>query len=280
MNFPEIDINNLEKTLGEFGMLGLSFLWKALVFIIIIAAGFKIAKFIEKRLIDRKKPMLINPTVHSFLCSLMRIGMQVLVILFAVRSIGVATSAIVAVVGSAGLAIGLALQGSLSNLASGVLILANKLFSVGDYIEFSLSSGSVVSIGLFYTQLKTPDGKAVYVPNSTITATTLTNYNVYAVRRMDVDFGVAYGADVSKLTEALMELAEANPMILSDPAPEVIMLGFGSYALNMRFRVHAYSENYFDLYNAIYPQIMKKLSSVGIEIPKAKFLSEISEPTR
>ncbi len=277
MTLPEIKAIDFEMLLDKIASLGLSLVWKTLLFVLIIAIGFWAVRFIDKNLLEKRRTAIINPTVQSFLRSFLRIGMKVIVVLLAVMSIGVESGAILAVIGSAGIAIGLALQGSLSNLASGVLILTNKLFSVGDYIEFGASSGSVVSIGLFYTQLKTPDGKAVYVPNSAITTTTLQNYSVYAVRRMDADFVVAYGTDLDKLSSLLMEMAESNAMILADPEPIVIMLGFGSYSINMRFRVHVYSSNYYDLQNNIYPQLMKKLTGAGIEIPTLYYTHEESK---
>lgn len=269
---------NFEELWNKFTTVGLDFLTKVLVFILILLIGFWITGIVERKLLKQRKLALVNSTFQSFFRSFVRIAMRIGVIVIAVRSIGVDNGSIVAVIGSAGIAIGLALQGSLSNLASGVLILTNKPFAVDDYIEFGTSSGTCVSIGLFYTRLKTPDGKAVYVPNSTITTTTLTNYSLYPERRMDIQIGVDYKTDFKKLKKLLTDFAENHSKILKDPAPIVAMIDFAAYSITVRFRFYVKSNHYWDLYHEIYDQIFDVLSENQIEIPFPRYVLEDYKP--
>lgn len=271
MNFNNI---SPEELWNKFTTVGLVFLTKLFVFLLILLLGFWISGIIERKLLKQRKLALVNSTFQSFFRSFVRIGMRIAVIVVAVRSIGVDNGSIIAVIGSAGLAIGLALQGSLSNLASGVLILTNKPFAVDDYIEFGTSSGTCVSIGLFYTRLKTPDGKAIYVPNSTITTSTLTNYSLYPERRMDIQIGVDYKTDWKQLKNMLMNFAVNHPKILKEPAPIVAIIDFAAYSITVRFRFYVKSGEYWDLYHEIYAEIFDKLKSHGIEIPFPRYVIE------
>lgn len=271
MDIGKINFDHLWNT---FTSVGLAFLTKVIVFVSILLIGFWITGMVERRLLKQRKLALVNSTFQSFFRSFVRIGMRVGVVVVAVRSIGVDNGSIIAVVGSAGLAIGLALQGSLSNLASGVLILTNKPFSVDDYIEFGTSSGTCVSIGLFYTRLKTPDGKAIYVPNSTITTTTLTNYSLYPERRMDIPFGVDYKTDFKLLKSRLLDFADKHPLILKDPAPIVAIVDFASFSITIRFRFYVKSDIYWDLYHEIYDRIFDLLKENQIEIPFPRYVIE------
>lgn len=257
-------LNALMVTLGKYA---LDILGKIALFLLVIIIGFKIVKIIEDKMIKQMKFSLLNQSVLSFLKSFLRIGLRIVVIIVAVSSIGVETSTIVAVVGSAGLAVGLALQGSLSNLAAGVLIITNRPFAVGHYIEFGAHGGTVESIGLFYTTLQTPDGMSVSVPNSMITTTTVVNYSVYPTRRMDVDFSIAYESDYSKMEHVLMEIAKNHPMILADPIPIVTMTGMLDSGLGVRFRFRVKSEDYWPVRYEIFDKIWTELDRAGIEVP-------------
>lgn len=257
--------------------IGLGFLGKVFLFLLILVIGFWLSGVIERKFMKQRRIHLVNPTVQSFFRSFLKIGMKVAVLIIAVRSIGVDGGSIIAVVGSAGLAIGLALQGSLSNLASGVLILTNKPFVVDDYIEFGQSSGTCVSIGLFYTRLKTPDGKAVYVPNSMITTSVLVNYSLYPERRMDIQFGVGYDTDLERLREILMRIAREHPNIIIDPAPVIAVIDFAAYSLTIRFRFFTASEAYWDCYHELYALILEELRKEEIEIPFPRYvIDEVS----
>lgn len=257
-------LNALMVTLGKYA---LDILGKCALFLIVIIVGFKIVKIIEDKMIKQMRFSLLNQSVLSFLKSFLRIGLRIVVIIVAVSSIGVETSTIVAVVGSAGLAVGLALQGSLSNLAAGVLIITNRPFAVGHYIEFGTHGGTVEAIGLFYTTLQTPDGLNVSVPNSMITTTTVINYSVFPTRRMDVDFSIAYESDFAKMERVLMNIANNHPMILADPAPIVTMTGLLDSGLGIRFRFRVKSEDYWPVRYEIYDKIWTELDRAEIEVP-------------
>lgn len=268
------DLKNfdIEATWNKFLSVGFSLLGKIVLFFVILIIGFWITGLIERKMISRRKISLVNPTMQSFFRSFLRIGMRVGVVMMAVTAIGVESGSIVAVIGSAGLAIGLALQGSLSNLSSGVLILTNKPFEVDHFVEFNQFSGTVMSIGLFYTRLRTADGKAIYVPNSTMTTTTLINYSLYPVRRMDIQFGVAYGTDMEKLRSILMSIAGRHQEIHDDPSPIVAVIDFAAYSLTVRFRFFVDADRYWDLYHEIYKEILDALVREGVEIPFPRYV--------
>ncbi len=272
--FLGLDRVELEKLLNDILNYGVKFIGKVVVFFLIIFVGFWIVKKIEKKALNPKNTKFVNPTVQSFFISFFEIVLKVLVFVVAIVAIGVDNGMIVAAIGSAGIAVGLAMQGSLSNLAAGLLILTSKLFDVDDYIEFGDYGGTVISIGLFYTKLKSPDGKAVFVPNSSITTTTVVNFSVFENRRVDIDFGVDYDTDIDKLQRVLYQIAEEHPLIMNEMKPMVTVVGYGDYAVDIKFRVYTKGANYWDLYFEIYTIIFLKFREEGISFPFPRYVVE------
>ncbi len=272
-----LSIDQKEK-LEEFGRnvleFGKNFLGKALIFAAIIVIGFWIIKKIEKKALKPRKSKVVDKTVQTFIISIVSVLLKVLVIAVACVVVMGDNGLIVAVIGSGGLAIGLALQGSLSNLAAGIIILTSKLFKVDDYIEYAGGGGTVLAIGLFYTKMKSPDGKGVYVPNSAITATTVTNFSDFEVRRVDIDFGVDYDTDIEKLKRVLYKVAEEHPMVLQDQNPMVTIVGYGDYAVDIKFRVFVNGADYWDFYFDIYTVIFLKFREEEISFPFPRYVIE------
>ncbi|GAU76055.1 mechanosensitive ion channel family protein [Fusibacter sp. 3D3] len=235
------------------------------LFILII--GFKIVNIIDYRLNRGKNFIKIDPTLKSFLSSAMRMGLKALVIVTAIVQVGIPMTSFVALIGAAGLAVGLALQGSLSNLAGGVLIIFLRPFRVGDYIEGNGHSGTVRDIGLFYTHLTTPDNKAVIIPNSGLANSSLINYSEHSERRVDFNFGVSYDSDIKTVKRVILEVIERNALILKTPDPFVRLASHGASSLDFTVRVWVAAENYWDVFFTIQEDVKEAFDEAGIEIP-------------
>ncbi|EAS43411.1 mechanosensitive ion channel protein [Photobacterium profundum] len=216
----------------------------------------------------RKKDM--DEAVVEFLHSLVRYLLFVIVLIAALGRLGVQTASVVAVIGAAGLAIGLALQGSLSNFAAGVLIVAFRPFKSGDYVEIGGVAGSVESIQIFQTILTTPDNKMVVVPNGAVIGSAITNYSRHETRRIDYVIGVSYNADLKKTKEVLTRVVEADPRVLKDPAPTIGVVALADSSVNFVVRPWVetgdYWAVYFDLLQAIKEELDKE--DIGIPFPQ------------
>ncbi|MGF1872143.1 small-conductance mechanosensitive channel MscS [Photobacterium indicum] len=216
----------------------------------------------------RKKDM--DEAVVEFLHSLVRYLLFVIVLIAALGRLGVQTASVVAVIGAAGLAIGLALQGSLSNFAAGVLIVAFRPFKSGDYVEIGGVAGSVESIQIFQTILTTPDNKMVVVPNGAVIGSAITNYSRHETRRIDYVIGVSYNADLKKTKEVLTRVVEADPRVLKDPAPTIGVVALADSSVNFVVRPWVktgdYWAVYFDLLQAIKEELDKE--EIGIPFPQ------------
>lgn len=216
----------------------------------------------------RKKDM--DEAVVEFLHSLVRYLLFVIVLIAALGRLGVQTASVVAVIGAAGLAIGLALQGSLSNFAAGVLIVAFRPFKSGDYVEIGGVAGSVESIQIFQTILTTPDNKMVVVPNGAVIGSAITNYSRHETRRIDYVIGVSYNADLKKTKEVLTRVVEADLRVLKDPAPTIGVVALADSSVNFVVRPWVktgdYWAVYFDLLQAIKEELDKE--EIGIPFPQ------------
>ncbi|WP_277633265.1 mechanosensitive ion channel family protein [Avrilella dinanensis] len=185
-----------------------------------------------------------------------------------ITQLGVQTSAFVAMIGAAGLAIGLALQGSLSNFAGGVLILFLKPFKVGDYISSDTGvSGTVKEIDIFNTKLITPQNQLVVVPNGTMSNSSITNYTQLGTRRTWFDIGVSYGANLKEAKQILMDVIEKNEYALKNPAPQVVVTELGDSAVNLSVRVTTSNEHFWTMNEQLIIDCKSALDSARIEIP-------------
>ncbi|WP_445937606.1 mechanosensitive ion channel family protein [Pseudomonas sp.] len=208
----------------------------------------------------------IDRVLSSFICSLVGIVLKVLLLVSVASMIGVETTSFIAVIGAAGLAIGLALQGSLANFAGGVLIMLFRPFRAGDWIEAQGVSGSVDSIQIFHTTLKTADNKVVIVPNGSLSNGHITNYSREPKRRADINLGIDYSSDIKQAREVLLEIAK-DPRVHADPAPVVFVTGLGDSAINVSLRVWVDTPNFWPVTFAFTEQAKERLSEAGIGIP-------------
>ncbi|MGI5870266.1 MAG: mechanosensitive ion channel family protein [Kiritimatiellia bacterium] len=209
----------------------------------------------------------IDRTLISFVSSLAYVGVIIFVVIAALGQLGVETASIIAVLGAAGLAVGLALQGSLSNFAAGVLILVFKPFKVGDYIEAGGTAGTVDEIGILTIELKTPDGRLVVVPNSKAMGDCIVNYTATGRRRLDVTVSVDYEEDLTRVLRLLQTILDEEPRLLPEPAPRLGVLELGEHGVVVAARPWVKSSEYWDVRFDMLEKIKHRLDDEKIRIP-------------
>ncbi|TCK98426.1 small conductance mechanosensitive channel [Natranaerovirga hydrolytica] len=246
----------------EYGM-------KIIAALVILFIGLKVIKYISK--ITRKvfNNYQMDDAVKGFLLSLISIALKLILFVVVVSVLGVPMASFVAVLGAAGLAVGLALQGSLSNFAGGVLILVLRPFSIGDFIEESGSGkmGTVESIDIFYTTLKTIDNKVEVIPNGILSNNTITNFSKNDTRRLDLTFGVGYKDDVLKVKEILHTIVKEHPAVLEDPEPVVYLVELNDSSVDFSVRVWVNSGDLWPTRFDLIEKVKIKFDEVGINIP-------------
>ena len=235
--------------------------------ILVLVVGFSVVKVLSKALQKTKGFKKLDSNVKSFFTNFIELMLKTIIVLTAVIIIGVPESSVIAVLGSCGLAIGLALQGGLSNIASGVILMFCKPFHVGDFISSGGVSGTVKDIGIYYTLITTGDNQDISVPNSTLANSMITNLSTESTRRLDFDFSISYDADIDAARKVILETAQANEKIAKDPAPVVLVAAHGDSAITMKLRVWCDSDNYWTVNFEMWENVKKALDKAGIEIP-------------
>jgi small conductance mechanosensitive channel len=242
---------------------GLNFLAALVTIIIGVWASRRASKVVRDWLTRSNR---IDRTLAPILAALVRYAILTLTVVVTLGNFGVETTSIIAVLGAAGLAIGLALQGTLSNVAAGLMLLFLRPFKIGDWVEAAGVSGSVREIGLFTTIIDTFDNVYISVPNSAIWTSNIINHAKYGTRRLDLDIGVSYDSDLDDVEAAMMELA-ADSRVLADPAPRFLVVSYGDSAINVRLRAYAEYDDFFDLYWDLNRNLKGVLDARGIDIP-------------
>jgi len=235
--------------------------------LVLLIVGFKLVGLIVKGYKKSKLYARLDPTVRSFLKSVISITLKTLLIVSAAAVMGVPMSSVFALVTSAGLTIGLALQGGLSNIAGGFVILVFKPFSVGDYICFSQYEGTVKSINLFYTKMITLDNRQITIPNSMISNDALINNSAMNTRRVDLLFSVSYDSDLDKVRQTILRVAADDPDVRNEPAPAVLLQTQDSSALVFCSRVYCKTEKYWDVYFRMNENVKRAFDENNISIP-------------
>ncbi|PKF51643.1 small-conductance mechanosensitive channel MscS [Enterovibrio nigricans] len=235
--------------------------------VLILLIGHWVVKKVAGSVGTVLKKRNLDQTVVDFIENMARYVMFAIVLIAALGRLGVETASIVAVIGAAGLAIGLALQGSLSNFAAGVLIVTFRPFKSGDYVEVGGVAGSVASIQIFSTVLTTPDNKMVVVPNGTVISSPITNYSRHETRRIDFIIGVFYKADLQKTKEVLTRVVMADERVLKDPEPTVGVHALMDSSVNFVVRPWVNTADYWSTYFDLLQAIKEELDKEGIEIP-------------
>ncbi|MBF0483740.1 MAG: mechanosensitive ion channel [Candidatus Omnitrophica bacterium] len=242
---------------------GSNLIWALVIFLVGKIAARVIARFLE-RLMRRSK---LDVTLILFLRELVHYGILAFVIIAALNQMGVQTASIVAIVGAAGLAIGLALQGSLSNFAAGVMIISLKPFRIGDSVQAGGVTGEVKEIKIFNTLIATGDNQHVLVPNSKIINDNIVNLSAVPQRRVDMMFGISYADNIKTAKEVLMNVALSNPYVLKAPAPEIAVLELGDNSVNIVCRPWTKPEHYWDVHFDITERGKIELEKAGVTIP-------------
>lgn len=218
---------------------------KLVLALVVLFAGLTLAKFITTKLMNSKGMDHIDPSVKSFLRNCIKITLYAVVFVSAALIIGIPAASFIALLGTAGVAVGLALQGAFSNFAGGIMILIFRPFKVGDYIDSVGCSGTVKEISIFYTVLTTVDNKTINIPNGTLMNSTVTNFSVEKTRRVDIDFAVSPQNDVEKLKQILLDCANSHELVLHDPAPFARNTARDNGALVFTLRVWCESKDFW-----------------------------------
>jgi len=240
---------------------------KVLAAIAIFVIGRWVAKGVRKlveRVMSKSK---VDSTLISFTANLAYIALLAFIAIAALGQLGIQTTSFIAILGAAGLAVGLALQGSLSNFAAGFLLIIFRPFKVGDYIEGGGVTGVVEAIQIFTTQLKTPDNKTVIVPNAKMTDDNIVNWTVKGTRRLDMVMGIGYEDDIDKARQIMADIIAADGRVLKDPAPQIAVSELGDSSVNFVVRPWAKVEDYWGLYFDLTEKIKKAFDANGISIP-------------
>lgn len=238
-----------------------------LLALVILVVGIKLAGSISRIIQRLMKKANLDPSLVSFLGSLSRWLIITFVVIAALQRVGFETTSLVAVLGAAALAISLSLKDQLSNLAAGVLLLVFRPFRLGEFIEGAGVSGTVESINILSTQLKTPDGKAVIVPNQKLTGDKITNFSRNPHRRIDLVIGIGYDDDLKRAKAVLKEVLAAEPRVLDDPAPSVVVSELADSSVNLAVRPWVRRQDWWSTRCQLLETIKLRLDAEGISIP-------------
>lgn len=265
----DVNIGLLEAYLQQIPEKALQLGMKIILALIVFYVGMKLIKLFRK--IMKKTLTKRNAELGAiqFMDSLLKIGLTILLVLAIASKFGLETTSIITVIGSAGIAVGLALQGSLSNLAGGFLILLLKPFKVGDYIKEDThgNEGTVTEISIFYTRLTSYDGKVIVLPNGTLANTSMTNVTGKAQRKIDITVGISYGSDISKARECIMALMAQDKRIIQNDEKRVFVHELADSSVVLGVRCFVKTENYWDVKWKLNEDIKNALSENQIEIP-------------
>lgn len=235
---------------------------------IILIVGFAIAGWVKRFVVDQGyKYEKLDDTLFVFAGSIVKYAIIAITVIAVLARFGVQTTSLVAVVGAAGLAIGLALQGTLSNVAAGVMLMLFRPFKIGQFIEAAGHSGTVKEITLFTTELATPDNVQIIVPNGAIWSGSIVNYSHHDTRRVDLVFGVGYGADLKKAEEVIVKTADDDDRAHEDPAIFCAVTSLGDSAVEFTLRVWCDAGDYFALKTDLTRDVKLALDKAEIDIP-------------
>ena len=240
---------------------------KVVAAVLIVIIGRFVAIALKKLIANLMRRSKVDETLVSFASSLSYVGLMAFVIIAALGKLGIHTASFVAVLGAAGLAVGLALQGSLANFAAGVLMIIFKPFKVDDYIEAAGATGTVEEIEIFTTKLKTPDNKLIIVPNAKLTGDNIINYTAKDVRRVDLTAGVSYTDDLQKVRQVLVDIVSGDERVLKDPKPMIVVSELADSSVNFAVRPWVKTADYWDVYFEMTETIKKRFDAEGISIP-------------
>ena len=260
-------LTNYEEHIDSF----ISWFWDALpnliMAIILLLVGTYLIRFINRMVRKFFKTKDYDPSLETFAQSLISIGLKIVLFVLVITQLGVQSSSLVAIIGAAGLAIGLALQGSLSNFAGGVLILLFKPFKIGDFISAQGVDGTVKEISIFTTKVKTFGNQLAIIPNGQLSNNNIINYNAEDTRRDKIDVGIGYGSNIKKAKDIMLSICEENDAILKNPKPEVYVGELADSSVNLTLRFWANNDVFWAAHFHVLEEIKHRFDAEGIEIP-------------
>jgi len=259
--FAGFSQDDILATLTELGI-------NLLTAVVILFIGFRLANFFSKSIAKILEKRDSDAGLVSFMRSLVLSLIRLLTVITVFTQLGIEMTSFIAILGAAGLAIGMAFSGTLSNLAGGVMILVFKPYKVGDFIEAQGESGTVSEIQIFHTILLTPDNKTIIVPNGPLSNGNLTNYSMQPTRRVDFTFGFGYGEDLKLAKETVLDIIKSHPKVMQDPEPFVRLGSLGDSSVNLTVRIWAKKEDYWDIHFYVNEKVYEKFDEVeGLSIP-------------
>jgi small conductance mechanosensitive channel len=267
VQIPDISGIDWQALLEKIQTLGIDFGIKAVVALVIFYVGRAIARLLVKGVRKVMQAQNTDQILESFVSSLAYWAIMTFVIIAAIGQIGVQTTSLIAIMGAAGLAIGLSLQGSLANFAAGVLIVMFRPYRVGDFVEAAGVAGSVVQVQILTTVLKTGDNKQIVIPNGQIMGSIITNYSANETRRVDLTVGVGYDDDLDKVRSTLQDLIDADERILKDPVSLIAVSELADSSVNFVVRTWVNSADYWGVYFGLTEAIKKRFDQEGISFP-------------
>lgn len=253
----------VEKVIDAVTLYGMNIL----AALIILIVGLWLAKKIKSLFVKAMQKKEVDATLIGFFGSMIHAALVIFVVIAAIGKLGVQTTSFVAVIGAAGLAVGLALQGSLSNFASGVLLILFKPFKAGDFVKAGGEAGVIVEVGILTTEMKTPDNVQIIMPNSSIMGGSITNISAHPTRRVDMTVGVGYGDDLNKAKKIMEDLLAADERVLKDPAVTIAVANLGDSSVDFIVRPWVNSADYWAVKFDFTKAVKEKFDAEGISIP-------------
>ncbi|MBQ9772979.1 MAG: mechanosensitive ion channel family protein [Lentisphaeria bacterium] len=239
-----------------------------LLAIVVIVLAWLASKILKAAIIKAmEKIPHMDEAVGKILASISRVFIWLIAFLIVLDLFGVNTASILTVLGAAGLAIGLAMKDSLSNIAAGLMLLILRPYKIGDYVDCGSASGTIKEMGLFATKLETVDGVFISAPNNVVFGAPIKNYSRNKLRRADIVIGIAYGDSVTKAVEVLLAFMKENKLILQDPAPEVLVAEISNCSVNLNLRFWTNTESYWDAYWSVKAGLKTVIESSGLNLP-------------
>ncbi|MDO5382476.1 MAG: mechanosensitive ion channel [Eubacteriales bacterium] len=260
-------MGNFQNILDRITAWGMSGLWKIVFAIIIWVVGKKIIKYVVKLIKRILEKGTLDAGVQNFATSFIKFGLYVVLLLMVIDELGIQTTSLITLFGSAALAIGMSLQGSLSNFAGGILILIFKPFTVGDYIIVGSNEGTVTSIELLYTRLNTVDNKVIMIPNGALSNSSVVNVGAENLRRLDIEVGISYSNDIKKAKELLRQVIDSKETVIKDKEIKVIVKSLDESCVTLETRTWLNSSDYWDTKFELLEEYKEILDRNNIEIP-------------
>lgn len=267
MSALAVDEKTAQETIATVEKTVKNFTWQNIAVLVAMLVACVVVIKIVLRLVDRTMERAkLDRGVRAFLRSGLNVILWIVAICVLLGYIGVPMTSLVALVSVLGLAISLAVQGTLSNLAGGIMILSSHPFKAGDYVDAGGTAGTVVEVGLVYTKLKTPDGKIVHIPNGDISGKTITNYSAEEKRRVDLKFTASYDAPIETVKGSIDKVIRRHPLTLDNPEPFVRVSNYGNSSIEYTLRVWCANKDYWDVYFDIMEGVKKAFDAAGVEM--------------